>query len=420
MIVTLIILLVILLVLSAVLSGSETALFSLSSIKVKLFKGSQSKPKRLVSKLLENPRDLLVTILMINVAMNLGVQNVTSSLFGTFSGWELTVGVPLALTLIFGEVIPKSIAITRGDQIAPKVSGIIYLIRSVLGPLRWLFTKLASQISRAIFFFLRKEKEISIDELKHALETTKEQGGLTEDEAKLIRGTLKIEEVLVKELMCPRQDILFYDIKSPIQDLVSLFVEEQVARIPVIQNDDLDQVVGIISSDLFFLYKDKIYEGSDLITVLKEPFYVPESASARNLLAQFHQLGESLALVVDEYGQTSGLITREDIVEIVIGQIEDKRDEETLFTKQSDDIIICSGQLELSELEEIFNISLDLQSSTATVAGLLIELTGDIPKSGTKHVMNNLLFHVLSATPQKVLKVYIRRLNPPKKRRSHV
>jgi len=409
-----IILLVVLLLLSAFFSGSETALFSLSPMKAKLFGQDQSRSKQMVASLVGNPRELLMTILIVNVAVNIGVQNVISSIFGLFSSWWLTVGVPLILTLLFGEAIPKSIAISHNATIAPKVAPVLYAIRILLKPIRAVVMKIASWVSRFFFFFLRKEREISLAELKHVLQTSKERGVISQDEAKLISGSLKIDELLVKELMRPRQQVLHFDIHQDLSKLVHLLVDEEVSRVPVI-DQEIDNVIGIMTSDIYFIHRNEINCSDDLKHFIKDPLYVPETVSAREILALFQDTKESIALVVDEYGQISGLISQEDIVEVVIGQIADKRDEKTLFTTQNDDVIICSGKLEITELEEIFSVNLD-NESVVTVGGYLTEKMGDIPKSGAKFISNDLLFHVLASTPNRVSRIYVRKLKPLKKK----
>ena len=172
----------------------------------------------------------------------------------------------------------------------------------------------------------------------------------------------------------------------------------------------------MITSDLYFLHRHEIHEAKDLKQFTKEVFFVPETLTARNLLALFDKINETTALVVDEYGQISGLVTKEDIVEVVIGQIEDKRDEPDLYTKQGSDIIISSGRLEIATLAEIFESNIESEKAAVTVGGFLTEKLGDIPESGTKLVVEDLLFHVLSATPTRVQRVYIRKLKPLKRK----
>jgi len=400
---------------SATLSASETSLFSLSSMRVRAYRMGQDPRGKLIARLLARPRELLVTILMLNVLMNILVQNVVSGLFGDFSNFLLSVGVPLGLTLIFGEVIPKSIAYAKNTWIAYHLSPFIRLMEIILKPIRGAITFLTIWISRLFFFYLSREKEISIEELKHALRASKETGTVSGDEAMLIRGYLNLEEDLVKELMCPRQDVLFFDINEPLSDLVHLFVDEECSRIPVC-NGSLENIIGIMTSGSFFLHETRMKTSHDMVPFLRKPCFIPESLRCRSALQQCYEKEENMLIVVDEYGSISGLLTLEDLVEAVIGQIVDRRDQESHYTQSSEDILIASGLLELTEFEQIFDYHLESPSNMATIGGWLIEQIGDIPKSGFKLKTKDFLFHVLSADVNRVKRVYIRRLRHGKRK----
>lgn len=404
-------LLILFLALSAFFSASETAFFSLSSTRVKLFKEEGGRGKRLAADLLASPRDLIVTIIMVNVSLNIAIQNIVANIFEERSTWLLSVGVPLLLTLVFGEFIPKSLGLAHNERLAPFVSPILYRLSLVLAPVRVFFTTATQFITQRLFFFFQKEPKISVEELLLALRTSKESGLLHPDEAELVHGYLELESSSAKELMTPREEILFYDISDPLAKLTALFVDEECSRIPVCDKN-LDQVLGILSARLFFLKKPQIQKASDLFAFLKKPFYVPESTSAKALLSQMYERKEALALVVDEYGSTSGLVTLADLVEEVIGEIADRRGEKSLYTRSSDDVIIASGKLELSELEEIFGVTLVSRANMVTIGGWLTEQLGDIPKNGVKYMTDELLFHVLLADPTHIRRLYIRRLKP--------
>ncbi len=409
----LVFLLVVFILCAAFLAASETALFSLSSMKVKIYSQSPQTGKKLIAKLLQSPRDLLVTLLMLNIAMNIFVQNVVSAIFDKYPGWLISVGVPLTLTLVFGEVIPKSIAISNNAKIAQFAAPIVYVAKRILGPVRALLTKTTSFVSHVVFFFLRKEKEISSAEIKEALRPSIDFGLLQEDEARLLKGYLNLEEFSVKEIMRPRQDMLYFDMEDPLSELVRLFVDEECSKIPICQMDK-DEVVGVLSAEQFFVFKDRIHTSKDLEPILKEPFYVPESITTKQLLSQFDEKEESMAIVIDEYGSISGLITKEDLVEIVFGQIEDKRDTKELYVKSSPNVIIADGKLELVEFEEIFGISLENPSDMATLGGWLMQQLEDIPKNGTKFVSKEFLFYVLAASPNKIDRIYVRKFTKQK------
>lgn len=407
--ITLIGFLLILLLFSGFFSASETSLFSLSSLKVKAYKTNPNPRKRLVAELLASPRDLLVTIIIVNIAVNILIQNISSSLFGETSNWALNIGIPLALTLIFGEIIPKSIGLVNNTKIAYRIAPVMYFLQKVLTPFRKVLVSVTNFVSRVMFFFLRKEEEISIDELQHALRTSRQYGVLQAEEAELIRGYLALQESLVKEQMRPREEVLYFDLEEPLSRLIHLFVDQECSRIPICKNG-LDQIVGVMTSRQFFLHRESIISTQDLPPVLEKPFFVPETVPAKLLLRQFYDRQESFAIVVDEYGSVSGIIALEDLVETVIGEIADRRDEKNLYTQSGDDVIIASGKMELSDLEKIFEIPFISKNNMVTVGGYLTEKMGDIPKSGSKLVTDDCLFHVLAADPTRVRRVYIRRM----------
>lgn len=396
---------------SGFFSSSEVALFSLSSMKVKSFKNDPDWRKQLVAKLLASPRDLLVTLIMLNIVVNILIQNVTSSIFGELSGWTLNVGVPLALTLIFGEVIPKSIGMAHNTTISYRVAPFLNRSRRFFYPICKLLTSFTGVISRLMFFFLKSEEEISFDELQHALKTSRSNEILNEDEAELVRGYLILQESQVKELMRPREEVLFFDVDEPLSKLIHLFVDQECSRLPVCR-ESLDNVLGIMTSRIYFLNREKLHKTSDLMAVLRKPMFVPEGMAAEALLRKMYEKEESIALVVDEYGSISGLIGLEDLVEKVVGEIADARDVKSRFTRSGDDVIIASGKLELSEFSDIFGHFLPSENNMVTVGGWLTEQMGDIPKTGTKYTAHGFLFHVLAADAKRIRRIYIRRLTP--------
>ena len=401
--------LIVMLFSSAYFSASETALFSLSPLTIKSYKNSSDSRLALIAKMMAHPRDILVTVLMLNILANLLVQNIVSSLFDAFPNWLLKVGVPLVLTLIFGEVLPKSFAMTNNAAVAYRTAPFIASATRILRPVRNPLTRATGWISRFLFFFFSKEKEISEDELRHVLKTSEETGVLLPQECKLMSGTLDLQHSVVKERMRPRGEILFYSIHEPLEKLKHLFVDLETTRIPVC-DENLDQILGILSTRRFFFHQNQIQVPKDLLPVLKKPYYVPESTKCWTLLSNMRERGESIAIVVDEYGSISGLISQEDLVEAVVGEISDRRDTSSLYTRSSEDVIIASGKLELSEFKEIFGIPLKTQENIVTLGGWLIEQLGDIPIPGTKYANDDFLFYVLAADPNRIRRVYVRRL----------
>ena len=409
MTVVLIGLLFVLLCLSALSSVAETSLFSLSPLTVRSYHNNADPRLKLIAKLLANPRDLLVTILILNVCANLLVQNTVSTLFESSSFWIVKVGIPLALTLIFGEVLPKSIAMPNNAAIAYRVAPWIHWITRSLRWIREPLTRATSWISRFIFFMFAKEKKISAEELRHVLQTSQQSGVLLPQECDLIEGALDLECSHIKELMRPREEILFYDVQDPLDRLLHLLVDLEITRVPVCDGQ-LDRLLGILSTKNFFFQQEKIQTSADLHAILKKPYYVPEAMKSWSLLKSLREKGESLAIVVDEYGSISGLVTQEDLIESVVGEISDRRDMNPIYTRSSEDVVIASGKLELSEFQDIFAIALKSEEGIVTLGGWLVEQLGDIPIVGTKYATDQFLFYVLEADPNRVRRIYVRKL----------
>lgn len=400
---------------SAYCSGSEAALFSLSSTKLRAYHSDPNPRRRMIASLLHHPQDLLVTVFMLNTLVNILLQNVTAHLFGDLAGWHLKVGVPLILTLVFGEIIPKYLGLQNNLAFSYWVAPSINFLQKVLAPIRKITVAITDPISRILFFFLKKEPSISQEEMQHVLKTSQEHGVLDPDEADFVCGYLHLQEASVNEVARPREEIIYYDIMEPISKLTHLFVDEECSRIPVCDKN-LDNILGIITAKQFFLHRHNVVVGKDLDPILTKPFYVPENTSARMLLRRLDEKRQVLAIVVDEYGSVSGLITREDLIEVVIGQISDRRDQKNLYTRSGKNEIIASGKLELEEFNEIFDVALSSQGNMATIGGWLTEKLGEIPKSGKKYEFENFLFQVLAASPSFIKRLYIRKLTSTERR----
>lgn len=400
----------VLLILSGFFSGSETALFSLPATKLASYRKSSNPRLKLIAALLEKPRDLLVTVFMLNTLVNILLQNVTSAASGTEGGWFFKVIVPFLLLLIFGEIIPKYIGMIKNVSFASLTAPLINLFQNLISPIRRLTVLITIPVTNALFFYLRKEASISRDEMKHVLKKSEEHGVLHPDESELVWGYLNLQDILVKEVMRPREQILSYDINEPISKLKHLFIEEKVTRIPVCEGD-LQNTIGIITARNFFLHQNLLTNTDfDLRAYLTKPLYIPEATQAKILLRRLDALDREMALVVDEYGAISGLITYEDVVEIVIGEIIDQRDTDKLYTMSSKTEMITSGKLELLDFNQIFDVDLDSPNNMVTIGGWLTEKIGTIPKSGMKCEFNGFAFNVLAADQTHIKRIYVRKL----------
>lgn len=390
-------------------SASEAALFSLSSIKIKSFKNSSNYRECLIAKLLTQPRNLLVTIFLLNTLVNILLQNVVSHVFMNTGGWIVAIGLPFILLLIFGEIVPKYIGIQNNLNFSKKVAPSLAFLEHILTPIRKFILYLVTPITRIFSLFLKKDAEISQEELSHVLRKSTEANLINQEAAELIWGYVNLQDSTVREIMRPRTDILYYEIHEPLSKLIHLFVNKQCSRIPVCEKD-VENPIGIIDAKHFFIQRDHIHQPDDLKQFMRRPYFIPEAMSAHALLRRLDENGEEIAIVVDEYGSISGLVAYEDLVEVVVGKISDSRDQKVIFTRAGKNEMIASGKMELDEFNQLFDSNLTSDNSI-TLGGWLTEQLGDIPKSGTKFENQFFLFQVLSADPNRIRRIYVRKLN---------
>lgn len=403
-----------LVVASGFFSASEIALFSLPGPLVRGYKSSQSPQQRLIFHLLAHPRDLLITLFIFNTLVNIVLQNIISSMAGEEAGWAMKAGVPILIVLVLGEIVPKYLGMTDNAKIAGLVAKPVDFLQRVCSPVRKILNLITTPLSRMLFFFLKDEHEITREELDLVLDQSKKAGVIRGDEDFLIRGYLNFREARIKEIMRPREEIIAYSVEQPLEELIHCFVDLECSRVPV-YCDDLDDIMGVMSARHFFIHRNAIGSPSDLTPYLDKPFFVPENAPAPTVLQQLQQHNYLIAIVVDEYGAVSGLITKEDLSEEVVGDIIDLRDVKKHYTRSGELDIIASGKLSLEEFEGIFGTPLPNSSNKITLGGWLTDILGEIPKAGTYYETSDFFFHVLAADLNRIRRLYVRRLLPQKK-----
>lgn len=392
---------------SAWIAASETALFSLSSHKIKSYQSAKDARKQLIAKLLARPQDLLVTVFMVNTSVNILLQNVISDMFGAHAAFALKVGVPLILTLILGEIIPKYIGLQNNQTISYNVAPSINKLQDLMIHLRKVVIAITSPISKVMFFFLKKEGPISKEELKHVIATSELHGVLEPEKAELLQGFLDLQEIPANQIMWPKEDILFFDLEQPLTKLIYLFTEKDCTRIPVCEGS-LENLKGVITVMQFFKNQERISKTEDLIPLLSKPLFVPETLGAGKVLQQLDEADEILAFIVDEYGSITGMLSREDLIEVVVGGIEEEI-QEPLFFPAGKSEVIASGKWDLSDLNDYFESNLESETHAVTIGGWLTEQVGDIPQSGTTYDLEGFHFKVLAANPKRILRLFIRK-----------
>lgn len=400
---------IILLFCSAIVSGAEVALFSLSQKDLDDTIQENNSKGRIIATLLEKPKKLLATLLVANNFINIAVVILFS-----FVGKDLFVMIqsPVLkfitevilvtfLLLLFGEVLPKVYAsrnnIKFAQLIAYPVSGLDKILSPVSTPMRLITLYLQNKLGK-------QKSNFSIDQLSQALELT-DTGETSTEEQKILEGIVSFGNTDTKQVMSPRIDIFALEITESFATIYPKIIEKGFSRIPVYR-DNIDQIEGVLFvKDLLPHINDTEF---DWTTLLREPFFVPENKKLDNLLKDFQSLKSHLAIVVDEYGGTSGLVSLEDVIEEIVGEISDEYDDAPVnFSRIDDKNYIFEGKINLKDFYRIVNVDEDLfeeqRGEAETLAGFILEILGNFPKKGHKIIFENCTF-VIESVDQKRIK----------------
>ncbi|UOW69301.1 HlyC/CorC family transporter [Paraclostridium bifermentans] len=367
--------LVILLIGSGFFSASETALMSLSRIRVRHMQEEGVKGAKLVGKLTEDSGKLLSSILVGNNVVNIAATSISTSLFISILG---TQGVAVAtalmtiLVLIFGEITPKTIAANNSEKIAILVSKPIKVIILILTPVVWVFNIITNIIFK-IFGIKPKSGQpyITEEELRTMVNVSQEEGVLEIEERQIINNVFQFGDMQAKEAMVQRLDMVCIDADDGYKEIISLFKEEQFSRMPVYE-ESADDIIGIVNiKDIIFLEEDEI-ANFDIRNYVREAFFTYEFKKITELLEEMKKDKSQMAIVVDEYGGTAGLITIEDLVEEIVGEIEDEYDEdESDIEVIKEDEYIIDGSKKISEVNELIGTNLESEEFDS-IGGFII------------------------------------------------
>ncbi|MBT2160006.1 gliding motility-associated protein GldE [Zobellia barbeyronii] len=406
--------LVVLLMLSALISGAEVAFFGLSQTEVNEIAENKSVRGNIIIKLLERPKKLLATILIANNAINIGVvllfSNIGNSLFANVElEWVrflLEVVVATFLILMFGEILPKVYA--NRNRIA-----FAHLMSYPLNVLDFLFSPLSLPMRAGTLFMynkLGKQKSgLSIDQLSQALELTAD-GDTTKEEQKILQGIVTFGNTDTKQVMRPRIDIFAISEDMKFLEVVGEIKKHGYSRIPVF-SEHMDNVLGVLYVKDLLPYIDR--KTFNWMTLIREPYFVPENKKLDDLLLEFQEKKNHLAVVVDEYGGTSGIVTLEDIIEEIVGDISDEFDDEDLiFSKLDDFNYVFDGKTALKDFYRVAKIENETEfeeqkGESETIAGFVLEIAGSFPKRGEVIVFNEYQFIVESLDKKRLKQIKI-------------
>ena len=424
------IIVLVLLLISAFFSSAETALTTVNKMKIKTLAEEGNRKAAIVAKLIEDPSKLLSAILIGNNIVNLTASSLTTTLMTStckYLGMEeqtsviigVGTGVLTVLILIFGEITPKTLATIYSLNISMAYGSIIYFLTHLLTPVIFIVNKL----SRGFLFLLRIDPNAKTDamtesELLTIVDVSHEEGVIESEERKMITNVVDFGDSVAKDVMIPRIDMTFAKEDFTYDELVSTFDEDKFSRLPV-YSETKDDIIGIVNlKDVFFYQGDK--DSFQISKIMRKPYFTYEFKKTSELLIEMRKESIALAIVLDEYGATAGLITLEDLLEEIVGDIRDEYDEneEDVIQKISDTEFIASGTAKLDEINEM--VGLDLESDDYdSIAGHIINLLEHLPEAGEKVVDHHVEYTVDAVDKNRIEKVHILLL-PKEEEEEHV
>ena len=402
-----------LLLCSAFISGSEVALFSLDQKSLDDLEANDSHKGKLISDLLDRPKKLLATILIANNFINIGVvilfSSINEKLFRAITSPMLQFLIEVILLtfliLLFGEVLPKIYASRNNISFSKKVSIPIAFLNKILSPISVPMRNITLYIEKK---FSVQKTNFSVDQLSQALELT-DQKETTSDEQKILEGIVTFGNTDVKQVMSPRIDIFALEISESFKEIMPKIVEKGYSRIPVYK-EGIDHIEGVLFiKDLIPYIDHKDYEWQ---TLLREPFFVPENKKLDNLLKEFQGMKNHLAIVVDEYGGTSGLVSLEDILEEIVGDISDEFDDiDISFTKIDDKNYLFDGKVSLKDFYRVVDVDEEkfenAKGEAETLAGFILEISGNFPRKNAKLIFDTYKFTIESVDKRRIKQVKV-------------
>ena len=406
---------VVLLCLSAFFSSAETALTTVNRMRVRTLAEAGDKRAITLTKVIEDSGKMLSTILVGNNIVNLSASSLmttlTMQLFGSKAVGAAT-GVLTLLILVFGEISPKTLATIHSERLALQYAGIIYLMMTLLTPVIFCI----NQLSLGFLLLLRvdpnkKQEAITEDELRTIVEVSHEEGVIETEEREMINNVFDFGDAQAKEIMVPRIDMTFADIHSTYDVLLEIFREDKYTRLPVYE-DSTDNVVGIINMKDLLLTDHK--ESFSVRSIMRKAYYTYEHKNTSELLLEMRKSSINIAIVLDEYGATAGLITLEDLLEEIVGEIRDEydMDEEDPIQKINDLEYMVQGSMNLNDLCDKLNLGL-ISEDYDSIGGYMIGLLDHLPQAGESiSTPENVFLRVEDMEKNRIHKIFLRLPEP--------
>lgn len=399
---------VLLILFSAFFSGMETAFSSVNKIRLKNLSSKGDKKASLALKIAEKYDKTLTAILIGNNIVNILSASLGTIIFTDIFG-EAGVGISTAvmtiLVLIFGEILPKTYAKENADKLALTFAGFLNLIIIILTPFVWFFIKL-KDLSTLLYKKQEKTPSVTEDELKYIIEEIEDQGVLEEQESDLVKSALDFDEIAVDQILVPRVKIVAVERNDTLEHIKDIFLQQRYSRMPVYEKT-IDNIVGIVHEKDVFTLMMKENRPTTIEGIIQKAIYILDTKHISEALKEMQKSKIHMAIVKDQYGGTSGIVTMEDIIEELVGEIYDENDEEikSIVKLSSDEYIVC-GEVKINDLLDYLDMVDDLiDTESRTVGGYVMELFGDIP-SENETIENNLfVIKVISVIEQHVAKI---------------
>jgi putative hemolysin len=398
--------LIILLILSGFFSGSEVALVSLTRGKTRYMLEKKKLGAVFVNKLKNDPQRMLATILIGNNIANVASSAIaTSIMIGLFQSYAVGIatGVMTLLILIFGEITPKSIAAKNNEAISRLVSAPIWYLSIVLAPILNILDKFLNRFIK-LLGIKSQEKAITEEEIMSMIKVAEEEGSIKEIEEKMIKSILEFDDINVSEIATPRRDMVMFESKLKIKDAFKLFKRKKHTRIPIYEKHK-ENIVGIVHIKDLISHMQGKDNNKAVGKIMYKPYFVPEAKKLSNLLRNFQKRNEHMAIVVDEHGAITGLVTLEDVLEEIVGEIMDETDLIAPNIKKiNKNSWIISGKADIDDINEKLQMRLKGKGYD-TLSGFILKRTGKIPKEGDEISFNKFKFTIKGIEDNRISKI---------------
>lgn len=403
----------ILVLLSAFFSATETAFSFVNKIRIQHSVDNGNKKAKNALYVIENFDNALTTILICNNIVNLSCSSIATvlclNLFGDM-GSAIATGATTLLVLTFGEVIPKCLAKEHCDAFTLKTAGLLRVLMFILKPFVFVFLKLKS-LALKIAGGSEDSPSVTENELKYIVESIEEEGVLEESESEMVRSALDFDEKTAEEILTPRVDVTFININDSQEKIKDIIIENRYSRIPVYE-ETVDHIVGILHTRD---YLESLADGKapDLRDIMQTPYFVFRTQQLSKILNSFKRTKIHLAIVTDEYGGTLGIVTMEDLLEEIVGEIWDEDEEiEHNYYKIGKGEFLVNGDIELDDLLALFDMDEDaIESDSVTVGGFILEHAGTIPHKRQSIEADGFRFTVMEVKDQRIIRVVVKKLD---------